>query len=77
MLKSRVSQEYARWWQFWFSKLPQRDTGFQLTVTATVLKTHSLSISTDRLRWLRNHAKAAGPLQCPVPAKSLCIDEES
>ena len=78
MLTSKLNQEYARWWQFWLSKLPQSDMNFPSRVkAAALLKSHSLSMPEDRLRFLRNAAKTMSPLQCPAGAKSLYLDEES
>lgn len=78
MLKSKVDQEYARWWQFWLSKLPQNDTSSVSKVkAAALLKSHSLSILEDRLRFLRNPATTISPLRCPTGGNGSYIDEES
>ena len=68
MLKTKVYQEYARWWEFWLSKLPQNDTSSVSRVKAAApLKSHSLSIPEDRLRYLRNPARTIS-LRCPTGA---------
>ena len=77
MLKSKVYQEYAKWWQFWLSKLPQNDTNQPLAVKGMMLKRNSFAISADRLSCLRNSAKAISPLRCPTAVTGLCVDEES
>jgi hypothetical protein len=78
MLKSKVNQEYARWWQFWLSKLPQNDAASVSRVKATMLlKGPALSILEDRLRFLRNPARTISPLRCSTGAEGLYLDEES
>jgi hypothetical protein len=78
MLKSKVNQEYARWWQFWLSKLPPNDSSSVSKVRADVLlKGPSLSILEDRLRFLRNPAKTISPLRCSLGEKGAYLDEES
>jgi hypothetical protein len=78
MLRSKVNQEYARWWQFWLSKVPRSDTSSASRVKAAVLlRSRSLSVAEDRLRFLRDPAKTISPLRCPTPAKGLYLDEES
>lgn len=77
MLRSKVYQEYARWWEFWLSKLPQDDASSPSRVKAALLNSHSSSILEDRLRLLRNPARTLSPMRCPTEAKGLYIDEES
>lgn len=77
MLRSKVYQEYARWWEFWLSKLPQGDTSSPSRVKAALLKSHSSSIREDRLRLLRNPGRTLSPMRCPTEAKGLYFDEES
>jgi len=78
MLRNKVSQEYARWWQFWLSKLPQGDKSLSASGNVAGLnKNDSFSIPGDRLRYLRNHAKSISPLLCPTTAIGLYVDEES
>ena len=77
MLRNKVSQEYARWWQFWLSKLPQC-TNVRSSATIAVLNnSNSFSITEDRLRYLRNPAKTISPLRCPTTAIGHYVDEES
>jgi len=79
MLKTKVYQEYARWWEFWLSKLPQNDTSSVSRVKAAVplLKSHSLSLPEDRWRFLPNPARTIHPLRCPTGANGAYMDEES
>ena len=77
MLGNKVYQEYARWWQFWLSKVPQNDTSPHSTVKAAVLRSHSFSIPEDRFHSLRNAARTINPLRCPTGAEGLYLDEES
>jgi len=77
MLRSKVSQEYAWWWQFWLSKLPQCDTNLPPTATVAVLNSDSFSILGNRPRYMRNPAMTISPLRCPTAAIGLYVDEES
>jgi hypothetical protein len=77
MLRSRVSQEYARWWQFWLSKLPHNEMSQPSKVTAAMLNGHSFLVTADRLRVRRSPARTMIPLQCPAGTEGLYIDEES
>ena len=77
MLRSRVSQEYARWWQFWLSKLPQGDASHSSSVTPIASSGHSFFIPADRLRALRSPAMTISSVQCAAGTERLYIDEES
>ncbi len=78
MLTSKVNQEYARWWQFWLSKLPQNNTSSVSKVkAAALLKGHSLSVLEDRLRFIRNAERSVSPPRCAVGGIGSYIDEES
>ena len=78
MLRSKINQEYARWWQFWLSKLPQSDTGSASRVKkAVLLRSRSLYIPEERLNFLQNPARTMSPLRCPTASSGVHIDEES
>jgi len=78
MLRSKINQEYARWWQFWLSKLPQSDTSSASRVKkAVLLRSRSLSIPEERLHFLPNPARTISPPRRPTAPKGICIDEES
>ena len=78
MLRSKINQEYARWWQFWLSKLPQSDTGSASRIKkAVLLRSRSLSLPEERLHFLQNPARIISPLRCPTASKGVQIDEES
>lgn len=77
MLKGKVYQEYAKWWQFWLSKVPENDRSSVPRVkAAALLKSHSLFMTEDRLRFLGSSARTINPLRCPTGGGSH-IDEES
>lgn len=78
MLRSKVYQEYAKWWQFWISKVPRNDTTSASRVKAAVLlRSRPLSMREPRLHFLQNPGKTITPLRCPTAPKGLYIDEES
>ena len=77
MLKTKVYQEYARWWEFWLSKLPPNDTSSVSRVKAAApLRSDSLSIPEDQLRFLPSPARTIR-LRCPTGANGAYMDEES
>lgn len=78
MLRCKVYQEYARWWEFWLSKLPQSDASpTSRGKEALRLRAHSLFMAEHQLRFLRNPAGTISPLLCPTGEEDSYIDEES
>ena len=78
MRKRKINLEYARWWQFWLSKVPQSDTSSASRVKkAVLLRSRSLSIPEERLHLLRNPARTISPVRSPTAPKGVYIDEES